>query len=72
MVQREAQKRAKSKYYAKLRENEEYRANMAQRSRDYYQRPENKENHNKTLTKTVRLIKQILINISRRRERVIY
>jgi hypothetical protein len=38
MVQSEAQKRAKAKYYAKLRESEEYKANMAQRSRDYYQK----------------------------------
>ena len=45
MLQTEAQKRAKAKYYAKLRENEEYKANMAQRSRDYYQKPENKEKH---------------------------
>ena len=43
MVQSEAQRRAKAKYYAKLKENEEYRAYMAQRSRDYYQKPENKE-----------------------------
>ena len=41
MVQTEAQKRAKAKYYAKLRENEEYKKNMAQRTRDYYQ--QNKE-----------------------------
>ncbi len=31
MVQSEAQKRTKAKYYAKLKENEEYRAYMAQR-----------------------------------------
>ena len=43
MVQTEAQKRAKAKYYAKLRENEEYKKNMAQRTRDYYQ--QNKEKH---------------------------
>ena len=49
MVQTEAQKRAKAKYYAKLRENEEYKANMAQRSRDYYQK--NKEKHNETVKK---------------------
>ena len=49
MVQSEAQKRAKAKYYAKLKENEEYKANMAQRSRDYYQK--NKEKHNETVKK---------------------
>ena len=51
MVQTEAQRRAKAKYYAKLRENEEYKANMAQRSRDYYQKPENKEKHSETVKK---------------------
>ena len=48
MVQSEAQKRAKAKYYAKLKENEEYRAYMAQRSRDYYQKP---EKHTETVKK---------------------
>ena len=51
MVQTEAQRRVKAKYYAKLRENEEYKANMAQRSRDYYQKPENKEKHSETVKK---------------------
>ena len=51
MVQSEAQKRAKAKYYAKLRESEEYKANMAQRSREYYQKPENKEKHSETVKK---------------------
>ena len=51
MVQSEAQRRAKAKYYAKLKENEEYRAYMAQRSRDYYQKPENKEKHTETVKK---------------------
>ena len=51
MVQTEAQKRAKAKYYSKLKENEEYRAYMAQRSRDYYQKPENKEKHTETVKK---------------------
>ena len=49
MVQTEAQRRAKAKHYAKLREIEEYKANMAQRSRDYYQK--NKEKHNETVKK---------------------
>ena len=51
MVQSEAQKRAKAKYYAKLRESEDYKANMAQRSREYYQKPENKEKHSETVKK---------------------
>jgi len=49
MVQTEAQRRAKAKYYAKLKESEEYKANMAQRSREYYQK--NKEKHNETVKK---------------------
>ena len=49
MVQTEAQRRAKAKYYAKLKESEEYKADMAQRSRDYYQK--NKEKHNETVKK---------------------
>ena len=36
MVQTEGQRRAKAKYYAKLKESEEYKAHTAQRSRDYY------------------------------------
>ena len=49
MVQTEAQRRAKAKYYAKLKESEEYKVDMAQRSRDYYQK--NKEKHNETVKK---------------------
>jgi len=49
MVQTEAQRRAKAKYCAKLKESEEYKANMAQRSREYYQK--NKEKHNETVKK---------------------
>ena len=71
MVQTEAQKRAKAKYYAKLRESEEYKANMAQRSRGYYQKPENKEKHSETVKNTMQPIKKGLINISRRREKEI-
>ena len=71
MVQTEAQRRAKAKYYAKLRESEEYKANMAQRSRDYYQKPENKEKHSETVKNTMQPIKKRLINISKRREKEI-
>ena len=42
-------RRAKAKYYAKSKESEEYKANMAQRSRDYHQK--NKEKHNETVKK---------------------
>jgi len=58
MTQSEAQKRAKAKYYAKLRESEEYRARMAQRSRDYYQKPENKEKHNETVKRYIEANKE--------------
>ena len=58
MTQSEAQKRAKAKYYAKLRESEEYRAKMAQRSREYYEKPENKEKHNETVKKYVEANKE--------------
>ena len=42
MVQTEGQRREKAKYYAELRESEEYKTNMAQRSRDYYQKKQRK------------------------------
>ena len=42
MVQTEAQRQAKAKYYAKLRESEEHKTNMAQRSQDYYQKKQRK------------------------------
>ena len=58
MTQSEAQKRAKAKYYAKLRESEEYRARMAQRSREYYEKTENKEKHNETVKKYVEANKE--------------
>jgi len=59
MVQTEAQKRAKAKYYAKLRENEEYKKNMAQRTRDYYQ--QNKEKHLETCKKYYEINKSKLV-----------
>jgi hypothetical protein len=36
MVQSEAQKRAKAKYYAKLKEDSLYREDMARRQKEYY------------------------------------
>ena len=44
---------------------------MAHRSRDYYQKPENKEKHSETVKNTMQPIKKRLINISRRREKEI-
>ncbi len=52
---------------AKLRESDEYKANMAQRSRDYYQKPENKEKHSETVKKyyaaNKEKIKKIIFNL---------
>ncbi len=49
MVQSEAQKRAKAKYYAKLREDPQYREYMARRQKEYYDK--NKEKHLDTVKK---------------------
>ena len=49
MVQSEAQKRAKAKYYAKLREDPQYREDMARRQKEYYDK--NKEKHLDTVKK---------------------
>jgi hypothetical protein len=52
MVQSEAQKRAKAKYYAKLKEDPQYREEseeMARRQKEYYNR--NKEKHLDTIKK---------------------
>ena len=43
MVQSEAQKRAKAKYYQKLKENPEYKEAAAKRTKEYY--TNNKEKH---------------------------
>ncbi len=43
MVQSEAQKRAKAKYYQKLKENPEYKEASARRTKEYY--TNNKEKH---------------------------
>ena len=69
MVQTEAQRREKAKYNAKLKESEEYKADMAQRSQYYYQK--NKEKPNETLKNIMKLIKKRLINISKKREKEI-
>ncbi len=43
MIQSEAQKRAKAKYYAKIKDNEEYKEKMKQNKKKYYEA--NKEKH---------------------------
>jgi hypothetical protein len=52
MVQSEAQKRAKAKYYAKLKEDPQHREEMARSRKEYY----NNNNNNKAF----RHIKKIL------------
>jgi hypothetical protein len=49
MVQSEAQKRVKAKYYAKLREDPQYMEEMARRQKEYYSK--NKEKHLDTVKK---------------------
>ena len=49
MVQTEAQKRAKAKYYAKMREDPQYKEDMARRQKEYYNK--NKEKHLDTIKK---------------------
>ncbi len=43
MIQSEAQKRAKAKQYAKLKEDPQYRKDMARRKKEYYHK--NKKKH---------------------------
>ena len=63
MVQTEAQKRAKAKYYAKLRESEEYKANMAQEAEIITRSQRTKKNTVRQLKNTIQPIKKRLINI---------
>jgi hypothetical protein len=49
MVQSEAQKLAKAKYYAKLKEEPQYREDMARRQKEYQYK--NKEKHLDTIKK---------------------
>ncbi len=49
MVQSEAHKRAKAKYYAKLKEEPQYREEMAWRQKEYYNK--NKEKNLDTIKK---------------------
>jgi len=49
MVQTEAQRRAKAKYYAKIKDNEEYKEKMKQNQKNYYEL--NKEKHSETCKK---------------------
>ena len=59
MVQSEAQKKAKAKYYAKLREDPVYREKMAMRQKEYYEK--NKEKHLESVKKYINIKKSDLI-----------
>ncbi len=65
MVQSEAQKRAKAKYYAKLKEDPLHREEMA-RQKEYYNK--NKEKHLDTVKNIIKLIKKRFMNILKREE----
>ena len=60
MVQSEAQKRAKAKYYAKLREDPQYREDMARRQKEYYNK--NKENYLDTVKKYYQANKEAILD----------
>ncbi len=69
MVQSEAQKRAKAKYYAKLREDPEYREKMANRQKEYYIK--NKEKHLESVKKYFTANKELILehNKEKRQEK---
>ncbi len=64
MVQSEAQKRAKAKYYQKLKENPEYKSAAAKRTKEYY--TNNKEKH---MSYIIQKTKKSFYNIQRIKER---
>ena len=66
MAQSEAQKRAQAKYYAKLKEDQLYREDMARRQKEYYNR--NKEKHLDTVKNIIKLIKKRFMNVLKRKE----
>jgi hypothetical protein len=66
MVQSEAQKRAKAKYYSKLREDPQYREEMAQRQQEYFDK--NKEQHLETVKTCYQANKKRFMQISKRKE----
>ena len=65
MVQTEAQRRAKAKYYAEMREDPQYKEDMARRQKEYYNN--NKEKHLDTIKNIIKLIKIKFMNILKRK-----
>ena len=63
MVQSEAQKRAKAKYYQKLKENPEYKEASAKRTKEYY--TNNKEKHMESCKQYCAENREKLYNIQR-------
>ncbi len=66
MVQSEAQKRAKAKYYAKLKEDPLYREDTARRQKEYYNKI--KKSIKTQLKNIIKLIKNRFMNILKRKE----
>ncbi len=66
MVQSEAQKRAKAKYYAKLKEDPLYREDMARRQKEHYNK--NKEKHLDTVKKFYQANKEKIYGHIKRKE----
>jgi hypothetical protein len=66
MVQTEAQKKAKAKYYAKLREDPAYREDKARRQKEYYYK--NKEKHMDTVKKYYEANKESILEHNKERK----
>ena len=58
MVQSEAQKKAKAKYYLKLREDPQFMEKMAKRQKEYYEK--NKEKHLETVKRYFEANKELI------------
>ena len=69
MVQTEAQRRPKAKYYAKMREDTQYKDDMARRQKKYYNN--NKEKHLDIIKNIIKLIKINFMNILKRKGHMI-
>ena len=66
MVRSEAQKRAKTKYYAKLKADPLYREDMARRQKEYYNKI--KKSIKTQLKNIIKLIENRFMNILKRKE----
>ncbi len=66
MVQSEAQKRAKAKYYAKIKEDPQYREEISRRQKEYYNKI--KISIQTQLKNTIKLIQKRFMNTLKRKE----